>query len=231
MPLGSTAASWPDSAGQVFEEPHSEMPQRPTGPQRSLLWGAPPGVSSSLLSALDTMGLYCPLWGDDPAWRVGHQTTQEKPKEAARHGSPGPRLPGERNGVGLLERKLAIRTMAGSVPLFTSKELVSGKVISKEQLKQFTLNQPTCLTEQGAPACPVWCRMGYGSQSRTKPETLLSNPAARPSPAWGESAGRPGRRGRCFRAHARAECFQGLGSGPSFILKRSRFHEDRSQES
>lgn len=63
---------------------------------------------------------------------MGHQTTQEKQKEAARHGSPGPRLPGERNGAGLLEMKLAIQTMAGWVPLFTSEKLVSGKVISKE---------------------------------------------------------------------------------------------------
>lgn len=103
--------------------------------------------------------------------------------------------------------------------LFASKKLVSGKVISEEQLEEFTLNRPTCLTEQGAPACPVWCQMGYSSQSRTKPETLLSNPATRPGPA------QPGEKVLGVREGGAGAS----GHMPGQSLMRS--HKDRSQES
>lgn len=82
--------------------------------------------------------------------------------------------------------------MAGWVPLFAFKKLVSGKMTSKKQLKEFTLNLPTCLKEQGEPASQVWCRrdtVASGGPNQVHPRATLQ-----PGPAREKAPGAQGRR-------------------------------------
>lgn len=98
-------------------------------------------------------------------------------------------------------------------PLFASEKLASGKEISREQL-EFTLNLSTCRTEQGAPACPVWCRMGYSSQSRRDTPEQPCSPA---QPACGENSRHPGKAPSHPLAHThqlKAAHVRGAGAGP-----------------